>query len=87
MNQALDLVFKAIQKKMMMINWSEPCSPFFKAIGEEMMVERKKNLGHTLLSFSHCDKRGGWELWDETRVTGVGQALHYLKLELDLSFQ
>jgi hypothetical protein len=46
-NQGLDLVFKAIGKKMMMINWSEPCSPFFKAIGEEMMVERKKNLGHT----------------------------------------
>jgi hypothetical protein len=46
-NQALDLVFKAIRKKMMMMNWSEPCSPFFKAIGEEMMVERKKNLGHT----------------------------------------
>jgi hypothetical protein len=47
-NQALGLVFKAIGKKMMMINWSEPCSPFFKAIGEEMMVERKK-LGHTPL--------------------------------------
>jgi hypothetical protein len=46
-NQALDLVFEPIGKKMMMINWSEPCPPFFKAIGEEMMVERKRNLGHT----------------------------------------